>query len=418
MTETTFGQALARLWPHATQDLRDGITARAPEVFAKYGFTPLVIAIFMGQITHECGAGRELVENLNYSPEGIVKTWPSRFASLAEAMPFAHAPQKLANKVYNGRMGNRPGSNDGWSFRGRGGTNTTGHDGYFRLAQKMAVDLLGDPGLVNRPDLFLECAVVDFVLCGCVPFAQRDDIRGVTYHLNGGYIGLAQREDLTKRWKTALTAEHGQAALFPAPVARPAGELGYGDSGFEVKGLQGELKAKGYGVGKDDGEFHESTRGAVAKLQLDHGLPATGVVDHATREALARSTGAPVGEARATDTVQDLRQAGSRTIAGTDRLGFLGKLKVLLGLTTLGGVGADQGGAFDLDSVQAGIDKAHQAAGMLDQVRPMLKALFSSSWALPIGALAAVIGILVLIDAARIARIRLEDHRSAANMGR
>lgn len=418
MTETTFGQALARLWPRAPQDLLAGINATAPAVFAKYGFSPLVIAIFMGQITHECGAGRELVENLNYSPEGIVRTWPRRFASIAEAMPFAHQPQKLANKVYNGRMGNRPGSNDGWSFRGRGGTNTTGHDGYFRLAQKMALDLLGNPDLVNRPDLFLECAVIDFVLCGCVPFAQRDDIRGVTYHLNGGFIGLKEREDLTRRWKTALMPEHGEAALFPAPVARPVGELGYGDAGFEVKGLQAELKAKGYGVGKDDGQYHEATRGAVAALQLNHGLPATGVVDQATREALARSPGAPVAEARATATVEDLRQAGSRTIAGTDRIGLLGKLKVLFGLATVGGVGADQAGSFDLDTVQAGIDKAHQAAGLLDQVRPVLKAVFSSSWALPIGVAAAVVGILVLIDAARIAKARVEDHRSAANMGR
>ncbi|MBR0855499.1 peptidoglycan-binding protein [Bradyrhizobium liaoningense] len=418
MTDTVIGQALVRLWPHASHELLAGIEARAPEVFAKYGFTPLVIAIFMAQVTHECGAGRELVENLNYSSEGIVKTWPSRFASLAEAMPFAHQPQKLANKVYNGRMGNRPGSNDGWSFRGRGGTNTTGHDGYFRLAQKMALDLLNDPDLVNRPDLFLECAVVDFVLCGCVPFAQRDDIRGVTYHLNGGFIGLREREVLTRQWKTALIAEHGQGALFPAPVPRPAGELGYGDAGFEVKGLQAELKAKGYGVGKDDGQYHEATRGAVASLQLNHGLPATGVVDQATRDALARSPGAPVAEARATATVQDLRQAGSRTIAGADRLSALAKLKIALGLSTLGGVGADQAGSFDLDTVQAGIDKAHQAAGILEQLRPMLKAVFSSSWALPIGVVAAVIGILVLIDAGRIARARLEDHRSAANMGR
>lgn len=418
MTDTVFGQALARLWPRAPQDLLAGIKARAPEVFAKCGFTPLVIAHCMGQITHECGAGREIVENLNYSPEGIVRTWPSRFASIAEAMPFAHQPQKLANKVYNGRMGNRPGSNDGWSFRGRGGTNTTGHDGYFGLAQKMALDLLADPDLVNRPDLFLECAVVDFVLCGCVPFALKDDIRAVTYHLNGGFIGLAQREDLTRRWKTALMAEHGQAALFPAPVARPAGELGYGDAGFEVKGFQAELKAKGYGVGKDDGQYHEATRGAVAALQLNHGLPATGVVDQATRAALKRSPGAPVAEARATATVQDLRQAGSRTIAGADRLSLLAKLKIALGFSTLGGVGADQAGGFDLDTVQAGIDKAHQAAGLLDQIRPMLKAVFSSSWALPIGVAAAAIGILVLIDAGRIARARLEDHRSAANMGR
>src|SRR4051794_38510137 len=120
MTEPSFGAALARQWPRAPQPLLEGIIATAPAVFEKYGFTPLVIAHFMAQISHECGAAHELVETLNYSPEGIVKTWPSRFPSLAAAIPFAHKPQALANQVYNGRMGNQPGSNMGWTFRGRG----------------------------------------------------------------------------------------------------------------------------------------------------------------------------------------------------------------------------------------------------------------------------------------------------------
>src|SRR5258708_16913067 len=40
------------------------------------------------------------------------------------------------------------------------------------------------------------------------------------------------------RSKTALMAEHGQEALFPTPAPRPEGQLQYGDSSFEVKGLQ------------------------------------------------------------------------------------------------------------------------------------------------------------------------------------
>jgi putative chitinase len=418
MTETVFGRALARQWPHASAELRAGIEASAPAVFAKYGWSPLVIAIFMGQITHECGGGRELVENLNYTPEGIVRTWPSRFKSLAEAMPFARAPQKLANKVYNGRMGNRPNSNDGWTFRGHGGTNTTGHDGFFRLAQKTALDLLNHPELVNDPANFLECAVVDFILCGCVPFAQRDDVRGVTYRLNGGYIGLAQREDLTRKWKSALMAEHGQEALFPAAEARPDGELRYGDSGGQVKGLQAQLKAKGYPCGTDDGHFHEGTRGAIAKLQLDTGLPATGHADQATRDALEQIELAPIGEARATATARDLREKGSTTIAAADRLGWLGKLLAALGLTGIGGVGTDKAGGLDLDTLQAGIDKAHQATGLVDQVRPMLKAVFASPFALPIAAACVIVAILIVREARAIARARVEDHRSGANMGR
>ena len=338
MTDATFGGALTRLWSNASKPLLEGIIASAPSVFAKYGITtPLLAAHVMAQISHECGAGHDVVENLNYSPQGIVRTWPSRFPSLAEAIPFAHKPQDLANKVYNGRMGNKPGSNMGWTFRGRGGCNTTGHDAYYALAQKMALDLLNNPDLVNRPDLFLECAVVDFIMCGCVPFAKNDDLRGVTHHLNGGFIGLAEREVWLKQWKSALLPVHGQEALFPAPAPRTEGELRFGDSGFEVKGLQGGLKAKNYACGIDDGDYLEGTRGAVAKFQLDHGLPATGVADSATKEVLAKSPGAPIAEARAAATVQDLREAGSRTVAGADRVSFIGKLKTWLGLGIGGG---------------------------------------------------------------------------------
>lgn len=418
MADVTFGAALSRLWPRCPVPLRDGMIATAPAVFAKYGFTPLVIAHFMAQISHECGCGREIVENLNYSPEGIVKTWPSRFKSIGESMPFAHNPEKLANKVYNGRMGNRAGSGDGWKFRGRGGTNTTGHDGYFKLAQKTALDLINDPDLVNRPDLFIECAVIDFILCGCVPFAQRDDLRGVTYHLNGGFIGLSQREDWLRRCKSALLPVHGPEALAPAPVARSAGELHYGDRSYEVKGLQRELREKGYAVGTDDGEFHEGTRGAVAKLQLDHGLPATGIVDEATKDALARSAGAPIGEARATATVKDLRQAGSRTIAGADRIGSIGWLKTLLGIGGAAAAGGAEKGALDLDTVQSGIDKAHQAASIVDQLKGFAKPLLTHPAFLPIAVAIAIAGIVIVLEARRIRAARVEDHRSAANMGR
>lgn len=418
MTDPTFGAALSRLWPTAPAALREGIVATEAAVFAKYGFGPLEQSHFMAQISHECGAGRALVENLNYSPEGIVRTWPKRFASISEAMPFAHKPQALANKVYSGRMGNRPGSNDGWSFRGRGGTNTTGHDGYYRLAVKMAVDLLSNPELVNDPQIFLECAVVDFILCGCLPFARRDDLRGVTYHLNGGLIGLAQREAWLKRWKVALVGIHGVDAVYPETAPRPAGQLQYGDKSFEVKGLQAALKDKGYGVGADDGEFHETTRGAVAKLQLDHGLPATGVVDQDTKDALSRSEGAPIGENRATATVQDLREAGSRTVQSADRLGLLGKLKAFFGFGAAGGAIAEKVGAFDLDTVQSGVDKAQQAASMFDQVKPWLAPIFNHPAMLPAALLLGIAGVAVWLEARRIRNIRLDDHRSAANMGR
>jgi putative chitinase len=131
----------------------------------------------------------------------MCEVWPSRFPNVNAAIPYAHNPQLLANRVYNGRMGNAVNSNDGWNFRGRGATQTTGHDGYKALGAKMNMDLLKNPDLVNDPHWFLECGVADFILCGCLPWAKADNIAMVTKHLNGGYTGLSDRITWLRRWK-------------------------------------------------------------------------------------------------------------------------------------------------------------------------------------------------------------------------
>src|SRR3954453_1312593 len=213
-----FINALYNLWPNGDEKipgLRDGIAASAPAVFAKYGIdSPKLVAHVMAQISHECGAGHEVVENLNYTAGRMMQVWPQRFPTMAAAAPYAGNPRALANKVYNGRMGNASGSDDGWNFRGRGAAQTTGREGYARLAKATGLDLLEFPDLVNDPQRFLECGVADFVLCGCLPFAKADDILNVTRRLNGGTVGLAQREAWLAKWKTAL----GNAPLDLAPV--------------------------------------------------------------------------------------------------------------------------------------------------------------------------------------------------------
>ncbi|MEH6951025.1 glycoside hydrolase family 19 protein [Nitrobacter sp. NHB1] len=204
-----FEAALRRLWPRGNSSIAgliEGMTATAPAVFDKHGIAaPLLIAHVMAQISHECGAGTAVIENLNYSAIRMTQVWPSRFSTAASAAPYAHNPRALANKVYNGRMGNRPGSDDGWNFRGRGAVQTTGREGYARLAAATGLDVVREPGLVNDPRYFLECGVADFVNCGCLTFARKDDLRGVTKRLNGGFVGLPQRKAWLSKWKAALT---------------------------------------------------------------------------------------------------------------------------------------------------------------------------------------------------------------------
>lgn len=215
-------ELMRRLWPHGNTrvpGLLEGIVAAAPTVFPKYGLnSPLVIAHAMAQFSHECGAGDEMVENLNYSANGLRKTWPSRFHG-SDAEPYARNPKKIADKVYNGRMGDREGTDDGWNYRGRGLSQCTGREGYEKLSKKTGLDLINNPDLLLDPAHALECGVADFVLCGCLPYAEKDDVLNVTKHLNGGEIGLAQREEWLAKWKRALIPEHATAFVtLPQPT--------------------------------------------------------------------------------------------------------------------------------------------------------------------------------------------------------
>jgi putative chitinase len=209
-----FINTLYNLWPHGDTripGLRDAMAKSSDAVFAKYGIaSPLLVAHVMGQGSLECGAGLEVEENLSYSAPRMMQVWPSRFPTMASAIPYAHNPRLLANKVYNGRMSNALNSNDGYNYRGRGFTQTTGLAGYVRLMDFLAkggikLDLLHHPELVNDPEHFLECGVADFILCGCLPWAQADNVVKVTYHLNGGYTGLHDRIIWLRKWKAALS---------------------------------------------------------------------------------------------------------------------------------------------------------------------------------------------------------------------
>jgi putative chitinase len=203
------------MWPHGNTrvpGLVEGIVSAAPAVFAKYGLNSgLVIAHAMAQFSVECGAGTELEENINYTPDRACQVWPSRFSSLADCLAKVGSfvgdpdfPTKLIDDVYGGRNGNRPGTNDGSVFIGRGLSQVTGRGNYEALGTKVGLDLADHPEIVNDPAHALECGVADFVHCGCLPFAEADDVSGVTRHLNGGLTELEERTAWLARWKAEL----------------------------------------------------------------------------------------------------------------------------------------------------------------------------------------------------------------------
>ncbi|MBA4359320.1 MAG: glycoside hydrolase family 19 [Pseudomonas sp.] len=111
--------------------------------------TPLRLAAFLAQIGHESGRLSRVVENLNYSAEGLQKTWPSLFDAKLAA-EYARQPERIANVAYNARMGNTaPG--DGWKYRGRGLIQVTGKNNYAACGDALGMDLLTTPSLLETP---------------------------------------------------------------------------------------------------------------------------------------------------------------------------------------------------------------------------------------------------------------------------
>ena len=154
--------------------------------------TPERQAAFIGQCAHESANFKTLQENLNYSAKGLNATWPSRFPSEDAAQPFHRQPEKIANKVYSGRMGNTD-EGDGWKYRGRGLIQLTGKDNYRLASDALGVDFIADPDLVLTKEYAALTAAWYWNKRGLNKEADAKDFTGMTKKINGGTIGLADR---------------------------------------------------------------------------------------------------------------------------------------------------------------------------------------------------------------------------------
>ena len=156
---------------------------------------PLRQAAFIGQAAHESGNFKMLVENLNYRAETLMKVWPKRFPTLEFAKQYERDPKKIANSVYANRMGNRDeASGDGFRFRGRGLFQTTGHAGYYHAGQALGEDFVMQPDLVATPQYAALTAGFFWSTHKLNQYADSRDYKMMTKKINGGFIGLADRE--------------------------------------------------------------------------------------------------------------------------------------------------------------------------------------------------------------------------------
>jgi len=164
------------------------------ETFVKYDIsTPVRQACFMGQCAHESGNFKTLQENLNYSAEGLMKTWPSRFATKEIADQYARNPAKIAGKVYNGRLGNTS-EEEASMYLGRGLIQLTGRENYANCGTALGIDLIGNPNLLIEPKYAALSAGWFWNKKGLNGLADTSDFETMTKRINGGLIGLEDRK--------------------------------------------------------------------------------------------------------------------------------------------------------------------------------------------------------------------------------
>jgi len=173
--------------------------------------TPQRIAGFLAQTSHESGGYTMLTENLNYRAATLAACWPNRFAVMgADKKPIkengklvptkvansiAGKPELIANLVYSSRMGNGPAeSGEGWLYRGRGLKQLTGKFNYTKCSEGLGVDLVGNPDLLLEPTYAARSAGWFWKTNNLSTFADNNDILGMTKKINGGTIGLADRQ--------------------------------------------------------------------------------------------------------------------------------------------------------------------------------------------------------------------------------
>lgn len=176
----------------------DSVIAQIPETATKFNITSnLRLAHFLAQCGHESGGFRAVQENLNYSAKGLSTTFRKYFLTEAAAGPYARNPQKIASKVYGGRMGNGPESTgDGFKFRGRGYIQLTGKDNYTNFAKFIGEDTVNNPDLVATKYPLASAAFFfnsNKLWAICDQGATPAVVTAVTKRVNGGTIGLADR---------------------------------------------------------------------------------------------------------------------------------------------------------------------------------------------------------------------------------
>ena len=271
----------------------DAWHAALVEVMPKYGInTERRAAHFISQCAHESGNFRTLEENLNYSEKALNAVFGRYFGAAPKrnAAEYARNPEKIANYVYQdefrskgGQMGN-VNDGDGWLFRGRGLKQLTGRNNYTGFGKSIGMTAEEAAEYVATPKGAVESACWFWDTNKLNTIADTDDVVKMTKKINGGNIGLADRQ---ARYKKAMEVFGNPVSLAEANDDDD-NDMDVSDIGTLRKGSKGEgvkMMQEALGIGAD-GAFGPGTERALKAWQTANGLTADGIAGPMTLEKL------------------------------------------------------------------------------------------------------------------------------------
>jgi putative chitinase len=164
---------------------------------------PKRAAAFVAQVAHESGGFNFVKENLNYSAKGLRTTFKKYFADDSTAQKYERKPEMIANRVYANRMGNGDeASGDGYKYCGRGLIQLTGKQNYTKFAADLGISVDETVAYLETPEGAVSSAGWFWDNNNLNSYCDKDDFVGLTKRINGGTIGL---EDRQHHYELALT---------------------------------------------------------------------------------------------------------------------------------------------------------------------------------------------------------------------
>lgn len=187
----------------------DAVIAQIPSVMSTFKIdTALRLSHFLAQCGHESAGFKAIQENLNYGAKGLLGIFKKYFPTEAKAVQYERKPEKIANLVYGGRMGNGDeASGDGYKFRGRGYIQLTGKNNYVAFGKAINEDIAANPDLVATKYPLLSAAWFwSSNSLNALADKGADDasVTAITKRVNGGTIGLPDRIKHFKEYYTLL----------------------------------------------------------------------------------------------------------------------------------------------------------------------------------------------------------------------